>query len=291
MSKGLTADQLEFLNEQGYLRVPRLVSPDALQPLIDEFNQIVDHWANEYYLQGRLQKHFADEPFERRLFCVYEAMEGDCTEVLEAISGKHRSPGMFHVMTLPQILDVVESAIGQEILVHPQFNSRAKLPDAKTSHKWHQDLSFLDEDANETYMVNFWLPLVDAGEYNGGLDVLPGSHRLGRLPDGERLEEAVARHYSGADAVCPFIPKGGAILFLSKTIHGSRPNCSDHIRWSLDFRYCDRRLPTGRSVPGFIARSASCPALVCKDHLEWSNIVEGHDESAWTFRGAPQATE
>ena len=50
-----------------------------------------------------------------------------------------------------------------------------------------------------------------------------------------------------------------------KTMHRSLPNVSDHIRWSLDLRYCDRRKPTGRAdVPGFVVRSAQAPEAVAR---------------------------
>lgn len=95
--------------------------------MIDELNGVVDKWACEYHKQGRLRETFAAEPFHSRLYRIHEAMDGDCPEVLRDISGKRKTAGMFHAMTLQPILDIVESMIGPEILVHPQFNSRAKL--------------------------------------------------------------------------------------------------------------------------------------------------------------------
>ena len=126
---GITPDQIESYKEDGFLVIDDLFDPSELQVLYDDFNSVVDNWANFYYKQGQLSNLFEDDPFEHRLFSIYQALEGNCYELLSAVSGKRKTAGMFHVMMLPQILEVVESVIGAEILVHPQFNARAKLPD------------------------------------------------------------------------------------------------------------------------------------------------------------------
>jgi hypothetical protein len=47
------------------------------------------------------------------------------------------------------------------------------------------------------------------------------------------------------------------------------------VRWSLDIRYCDATLPTGRpSVPGFLARSALRPSSVARSHIDWLALFE-----------------
>lgn len=276
MPVGLNRDQLDFYRENGYLPIERLFNPAELDVLKEDLNQVVDYWANVYHNEGRLIDRFTVEPFERRLFMIYEAMAGQCPELLVAVGGKRKTPAMFHVMTLPPILDVVESIIGTEILAHPQFNSRAKLPDRKSVVRWHQDIGFLDKDADDTFMVNFWVPLVDSDAGNGCLDVIPGSHRIGRLPFVDSPENIIPEYLPAVEPICCPIPLGGALLIQHKTVHRSNPNYSDHIRWSLDIRYSDWRRPTGRAaVPGFIARSAVHPERITKNHLEWLKLFEG----------------
>lgn len=276
MPIGLTADQLSFYRDNGYLPIEQLFDPAELDVLIEDLSGVIDYWATVYHKQGRLRDLFVDEPFERRLFCIHQAMEGGCPEVKEAIGGKRKTPAMFHVMTLQPILDVVESVIGPEILAHPQFNSRAKLPDRKSIVNWHQDIGFLEKDADETFMVNFWVPLVDSDATNGCLEVIPGSHKLGRLPFVDNPENIIPGHLPVDKPVCCPVPKGGALLIQHKTVHRSNPNFSNHIRWSLDIRYSDSRKPTGRpAVPGFIARSAEHPESIVRNHLDWLKLFEG----------------
>ena len=76
------------------------------------------------------------------------------------------------------------------------------------------------------------------------------------------------------------IAVGGVLLIMHKTLHRSIPNRSDHIRWSLDLRYSDPAMPTGRdSVPGFIARSAADPGAVCTGVEQWDGIMAAHPVS------------
>ena len=275
MWKGLTPYQIEFYNENGYLLLESVFHSPELQPLIDELNGVVDKWACEYHKQGRLRETFAAEPFHSRLYRIHEAMDGDCPEVLRDISGKRKTAGMFHVMTLQPILDIIESMIGPEILVHPQFNSRAKLPDHQSVVSWHQDIGFLTTDVEDTFMVNFWLPLVDSNTENGCLKVIVGSHKHGVLPFNRGPEDLVKERIPEGEIVCCPVCAGGVLLIQHKTVHRSSPNRSGHIRWSVDIRYSDPRLPTGReNVPGFIARSSANPESVPRSHLDWLALFE-----------------
>ena len=272
---GITPDQIESYKEDGFLVIDDLFDPSELQVLYDDFNSVVDNWANFYYKQGQLSNLFEEDPFEHRLFSIYQALEGNCYELLSAVSGKRKTAGMFHVMMLPQILEVVESVIGAEILVHPQFNARAKLPDGRSVVPWHQDLGYLDKDAEDTFMVNLWLPLVDATVENGCLEVIRGSHNYGIVPYKNGAEDLVPESIPDGEIVCCPIRVGSVLLIQHKTVHRSTPNFSDHIRWSLDIRYSDPRLPTGRdSVSGFIARSVENPELIAKSHHDWLNLFE-----------------
>ncbi len=284
---GLNSEQIAFYKDQGYLLVEDVIPIEDLRQLISELNETVDQNARKAQAKGELSELFEDEPFERRLARIVESV-ADPSDTsfsdtfFEGLHGKLKTEGMFAVQTHPAILDIVESLIGPEILAHPQFNIRPKLPNQDTSVvPWHQDLGYLQPDASETFMVNFWIPLVDATVENGCMEVIAESHKVplinhvtglgpgrnfkgivdGALPDGEQVQ-------------CP-VPLGGVLLIQHKTIHRSVPNHSDHIRWSMDIRYSDPRMPTGRDgVPGFIARSEAQPASVANNLEDWLRLFE-----------------
>ncbi len=284
---GLSEEQVSRYREDGFLIIEDAFDPIVLERLKTELTQRIDDWVEQGIAQGLLADPLVQLPFHQRLSALAEQLENP-EPLLRVVGGKLRTQGMFEIYTCPDLLDVVESVIGPEILAHPQFNSRAKLPHQDASVvPWHQDLGYLEADAEETFMVNFWIPLVDATVENGCMEVIAGSHRAplidhaagmgpagnfkglddGQLPGGERV-------------MCP-VRRGGVVLIQHKTIHRSVPNTSDHIRWSLDLRYSDPSQPTGRQeVPGFIARSADHPGQVCRSVEQWQSIVEASSAPA-----------
>jgi len=277
----LTSRQLELFSGQGFLRLEAFLPAEVIERLIADIEDGIARGARASFAEGKIQQTFDGEPFERRLASIERERAGNTGAGRHVLGKNLKTAGMFALMTYPPLLDLVESLIGPEILSHPQFNTQAKMPNEENSKiPWHQDLAFLDPDAEETLMVNFWIPLVDATLENGCLEVIPGSHRTGLKPHGKVSDvgtEGIAdRDLPSHDiAACP-VNRGGAVMFTHKLVHRSRPNLTDKIRWSVDIRFSDPREPTGRdNVPGFLARSVDRPAEVAKSHLDWLALTEG----------------
>lgn len=98
----------------------------------------------------------------------------------------------------------------------------------------HQDSSLVDE--TRWPGIYAWIPLVDTNERNGGLQVVPGSHRFGNLHrtlnvpwQFAGLEDVLRRHSVPLD-----VRSGGVVLFDSATVHGSPPNRSGATRVALN---------------------------------------------------------
>ena len=280
MQQGLTAEQIQQFHDDGYLIIRNPLLREAFQPLIDELEQKVDNLSNEAVRQGLLDaaNTFERAPFENRLALVSNA----CLNrnwLWNRIQGKqHKTAGMFTLRTYPSLLDIVESLIGPEILAHPQFALRPKLPDQEeTVVPWHQDLAYLTpEEAGDTLVVNFWVPLVPATAANGCLQVMRGSHRFGLLPHNYQISI-----YKGiADANLPpcetvtcKIDAGDVLITMERLLHRSLPNTSNTVRWSVDTRYSQIGLPSGRSnVPGFVARSLKNPESVAQSYHDWIEL-------------------
>jgi phytanoyl-CoA hydroxylase len=284
---GLSTEQINSYRENGFLIFEDAFDATALEPLKAELTQRIDNWVQQGIADGLLNDPLVDLPFHQRLSALAGQLENP-EPLLRQAHGKLRSAAMFDILTNPELLDVVESVIGAEILAHPQFNLRAKLPHQDAGIvPWHQDLGYLEADAEETFMVNFWIPLVDATQENGCMEVIADSHRAPLIAHTAGM--GPAGNFKGLDddqlppgerTMCP-VRLGGIVLLQHKTIHRSVPNVSDHIRWSLDLRYCDPRLPTGRDdVPGFIARSAENAEPVCRSVEQWQSIVAANSALA-----------
>ena len=283
----LSSEQTEFYERNGYLIVENVIPSADFDPLIKELNETVDQNIRQAHTAGLLSDLFEDEPFARRLARAVESIKdpsegSDRNRIFRGLTDKLRTAGMFAVVTHTAVLDIVESLIGPEIFAHPQFNIRPKLPNQNSSVvPWHQDLAYLEQDAEPTHMVNFWIPLVDATGENGCMEVVAGSHKRTLIQHHEKL--GPGRNFSGileedvpsGEKVLCQVRVGGVLLTQHKTIHRSIPNTSDHIRWSLDLRYSDPQMPTGRDfVPGFIARSKKNPDVVAKGIDDWLLIME-----------------
>jgi len=276
----LNATQLDVFAQQGYLLLEELLPEDAIEPLIAEIEAGIERGARESLEGGKIQQTFDGETLGRR-YALIEIESGGASKAGRHVLGKNlKTAGTFGLMSHPALLDLVESVIGSEILSHPQFNVQAKMPGEKNSKvPWHQDKGYLDSEAEETPMVNFWIPLVDTTKENGCLEVIPGSHKRGLKPHGgpgQVGKPAIADENlpPGPIVACP-ISRGGAIAFHPKLVHRSRPNRSQEIRWSFDIRYSDAELPSGRDdVPGFLVRSTKRRAEVARSHLDWLKLME-----------------
>lgn len=97
----------------------------------------------------------------------------------------------------------------------------------------HQDWTFTFE--NRFMPVTMWIPLVDVSEQNGGLFVLPRSHRI--LENFRSLSYRSAQ-LSRTDKIQPFVQainanKGDVIFFHPALFHGSYSNRSSRNRIAL----------------------------------------------------------
>ena len=283
---GLTPQQKQQFHNDGFLFARNVLPNESLQPLIDELTQKVDVGVQAAIKHGILDPSdtYEDAPFETRLGMVSSA----CSDPNWIWSNyfrdqKIRTAGMFTLRTAPALLDVVESLIGGEILAHPQFNFRAKLPNQDiTVIPWHQDLAYLiPEEAGKTLVVNVWLPLVQATEENGCMQVIRGSHRFDLI--NHNFQDQTPGHTGGkgisdielppGDIVTAELDVGDVLLTSERVVHRGLPNLADTVRWSVDTRYSQIGLPTGRaSVPGFVARSRTNPENVAESHHDWNRL-------------------
>ncbi len=284
--RGLTVRQKQQFHADGFLFIKGLLPNRTLQPLIDELAEQVEKGTQAAVKEGILKPWdtFKDAPFETRLAKVSEACS-DTNWIWRNYfrDQKIRTAGMFTLRTAIQLLDVVASLIGDEIFAHPQFNFRAKLPNQEiTVIPWHQDLAYLiPEEAGDTLVVNVWLPLVKATAQNGCMQVIRGSHRFNLIA--HNYQDQTPSHTGGkgisevelppGDIVTAELDVGDVLLTSERVVHRGLPNLGDTVRWSVDTRYSQLGLPTGReNVPGFVARSQLTPERVATSHHDWNRL-------------------
>lgn len=266
----LTAEQVQFYQEEGYLLLPDLLDAADLAWVQREMEAKVEEIAQDLLAHGLVADPLADRPFPSRLAELFDGLT-DAHFLKYGRSWRERRPGYFDLMANPKILDAVESLIGPEIFANPVYNTRPKVPRvAAGAVPWHQDRSYWP-DANANPVITVWVALVDADEVNGCLHVIPGTHKAQLIDhhresySGTGYTEVNAEYIKTQRAVMLPVPAGGALLFNDRCVHMSTPNRSDHVRWSVDLRYQPTdQDPMPQHGVGFLARSRQLPERVAR---------------------------
>ena len=138
-----------------------------------------------------------------------------------------------------RIVNGVEQLLDDEAY---HYHSKMILKDARTggAWAWHQDYGYwYDNGVLFPNMCSVTIAVDEATIENGCLQVLKGSHKMGRVnhaltgeqtgADLERVEEARKR----LELVHCEMKAGDALFFHCNTLHCSAANRSDKPRWSL----------------------------------------------------------
>ncbi|MFI6830374.1 phytanoyl-CoA dioxygenase family protein [Kribbella sp. NPDC050241] len=137
-----------------------------------------------------------------------------------------------------RILDVVTTLIGPALGAQSMFYFK---PPGARGQAMHQDNTFLRADP-ETCLAA-WIAIDDVDADNGGLAVVPGSHKTELVcPEPADLAESFTNAEvpipEGLRKVQTKMRAGDVLFFHGSVVHGSRPNSSaDRFRRALIFHY------------------------------------------------------
>ncbi|XP_048585693.1 phytanoyl-CoA dioxygenase-like [Nematostella vectensis] len=252
----LSTEQLKHFFKEGYVVVPKLFTPEELQPVIDAINLQVDELAEDLYANKKIKDKHENAGFYERLTLLEKEFPG----VAVLLHKRGILPKAFQdLWTNERLLNAVEQIIGPEISGHPVWNLRTKTPkNAQVTVPWHQDNAYLSSDADDSMTPTAWIPLLDAKRINGCMEVVKGGHRKGAVAthtccagptwyvmlDEEEMESSLGVSIKEDVVLCE-VPFGG-VLFINNMIpHRSLENFSDKIRWSLDLRWLRPDKPNG----------------------------------------------
>jgi hypothetical protein len=122
------------------------------------------------------------------------------------------------------------------------YHSKMIMKDARTggAWAWHQDYGYWYQNGVLAPLLTSVFIAVDpANRANGCLQVIPGSHALGRIDHVLTGEQAGADR-ERVDAILARLPlvhvemePGDAVFFHANLLHRSDRNKSDHPRWSM----------------------------------------------------------
>lgn len=138
-----------------------------------------------------------------------------------------------------RIVDAVEQLIGGEVY---HYHSKMILKDALTggAWAWHQDYGYWYQNGLLfPDLCSVMIAVDPATRENGCLELLKGSHRMGRVDHVLTGDQAgadprvVAEARKRLEKVDCLMEPGDAVYFHANTLHGSGPNPSPQPRWAM----------------------------------------------------------
>jgi len=161
------------------------------------------------------------------------------------------------------------------------FHTKLMQKEPKTggAWEWHQDYGYWykNQFLFPDQLVSIMIALTEANKANGCIQVIKGSHKLGRLNHGFAGEQVgadmvmVNHALQTMEQVYVEIEPGDALFFHSNLLHRSEANLSDRPRWSIISCY------NSLSNPAYNDESASWrePVKIVPDNAIMDPSVAG----------------
>ena len=228
----LDSQDVAFFEDNGFLHIPEVFTPDETQELSDELDRLVAEWAlTSPGWEGNWRNIYMDPEVARqsKLTAMHDL--------------QFYSEVWFRGITNPRLVDAVSALIGPNVELH-HSTLHIKPPQSGHPFPMHQDSPFYPHRAKG--FVDVLVHLDDTNEENGEIRFLAGSHNQGALehltaegvyyylpPDDYRLEETVA------------VParKGDVVAFHLWTVHGSYINRTQQPRRLVRIGFRDPQNP------------------------------------------------
>ncbi len=276
----LTPSQIAQYREEGYTLAEEAVSPDLLATLRAELHGWVEEsrahesgWGDTLNGYDRFDLepgHTAARPRLRRVNNPAEISAAWRAASFEA-----------------PLADMVADLIGPDVKFS-QSKINLKMPGTETAVGFHQDYPFSPHTNPDR--VTALLMLDDTGPENGGLEVVPGSHKEGleSLWQDGAFTGTVAPEVRAAceRRAVPVTGIAGSVCLMSgHLLHGSRPNRSEGQRglYITVYSAADAFLIWGNSLPnkldgGIVRGRPSRRVRLCAGIVE---VQENYDMSSF----------
>ena len=170
---------------------------------------------------------------------------------------------LYDIVMHPRIHDLVEGVLGPDFYCWAS-NFFIKDPHSMSTVGWHQDSYYWPMAPNNS--VTVWLAFDDVDEINGGMKLIPGSHKGGIIKHRKSeqtnsvltLELEDGSDFSADSAVQFRLKAGECSLHDDRAIHGSLANPSDRRRAGLTIRY------SGTNVKNDLAVNPNFKTYLCR---------------------------
>ena len=223
----LNDQQLKVFDEEGYVFLPEIFTPEEVAVLTDELPGI-----------------FADERKEN-------VREKGSQSVRTTFAAHTFNEAFRRLGAHPRLVEPVRQVLGGDVYMH-QFKINGKAAFDGAVWQWHQDYGTWARDdlMPEPRAMNIAIFLDDVTELNGPLMFIPRSHREGKLDASHDVcttsyplwtldNETVTRLADQGGIVAPQGPGGSILMFHCNLVHASPGNISPYSRTIVYLSLCE----------------------------------------------------
>ena len=210
----LTAAQTQFLDEQGYLSVNAITTPEEAREIRAILQELFDRRAG------------ANEGANVDLVAGEDPQTPKTAP--QILNPSNYNAKLRKTACFKNALKFAQQILGEEARCFFDL-SILKLAEVGSATPWHQDMASRDPRFEYTE-INVWVALQDVAADGGCLQFIPGSHRLPVLQHHSVNDDPTAHSYEcvgGFDpskaVACP-LPAGGCVIHLPRTLHCAGPN-------------------------------------------------------------------
>jgi ectoine hydroxylase-related dioxygenase (phytanoyl-CoA dioxygenase family) len=219
LTQKLTPAQVELYHQQGYIIIKGFCKSDEVNKLYNTALKDNAMLNNAFDL--------SDQTGKKTRLSLWFTPGNDVFGYLT------RSEKM--VGTVKQLLG------GNAPVCHYHSKLMQKEPKVGGAWEWHQDYGYWykNQFMFPDELISVMVALTESNKQNGCLQVIKGSHKLGRVNHGFAGEQngadmqMVNNALKTMELVYAELEAGDALILHSNLLHRSEANLSDHPRWSI----------------------------------------------------------
>lgn len=232
MEMALTQQQIEQFQQDGYLVFRQMAAPAVCEQMLSVAGQ---------HLRAAIA------PLE------YEADVGypEAPDSLDAPGGRtvrrlrnaYQRDAVFRTWAEdPGLLTKLTQLLDEPVCLTPAHHNcvMTKHPNFGTATSWHRDIRYWSFTRPD--LISVWLALGPELPGNGGLQFIPGSHRIGiepqQLDELDFLRPDLAQNQAlFAQGIALELQQGDVVFFHSGLFHAAGRNGGDTVKTSVVFAY------------------------------------------------------
>lgn len=158
------------------------------------------------------------------------------------------SKAFWEIPRTQALQDILRAALGSDQLhMHMPPMARFVLPNnSEAGVPAHQDASY---NVHMNGFVTAWIPLVEIDEQCGGVTIYEG-RKDGVIPVTKLVKNGIWTEGVSVEGLTPVncapMAPGDVLIFNPYVVHGSMPNTSNKIRFSIDCRFFGSSIETSK---------------------------------------------